>query len=113
MSDLVIDARQDGDFGLVRLKGEARLEEADALRKSGRGLLTGGVKHLLIGVKELSFADSASIGTLMELGKDCAARGGTVVLHGCSKRFLKVLDAMGLSGRFKTAANEAAARKVV
>ncbi len=113
MGDLVIDARRDGEFGIVRLKGEARLEEADALRKSGRGLLASGAKHLIIGIKDLGFADSASIGTFMELHKDCTARGGAMVLHGCSARFLKVLDAMGLSGRFKTAANEAAARKAV
>ncbi len=113
MADLVVDARRDGDFGLVRLRGEARLEEIDLLRERARAVLAAGAKHLLVGLQGLTFADSASVGALMELEKDVTARGGAVVLHGMAPRLAEMLDAMGLSGRFKVAANEAAARKAV
>jgi stage II sporulation protein AA (anti-sigma F factor antagonist) len=113
MGDLVVETKRDGDFGILRLKGEARLEEVDALRKATRSLLQDGSKHILIGVRELTFADSASIGVLMEIQKDALTRGGGFVLHGCSPRFSKMLDAMGLGSRFKTASTEAAAKKAV
>jgi anti-anti-sigma factor len=113
VGDLHVETKRDGDFGILRLKGEARLEEAETVRTAARGLIAGGSKHLLVGVRELTFADSASIGTLIELQKECMAHGGGFVLHGCSGRLSKMLDAMGLASRFKTAATEAAAKKAV
>jgi anti-anti-sigma factor len=113
VGDLVVETKRDGEFGILRLKGEARLEEVDALRNAARGLLTDGIRHLLVGVRELTFADSASIGVLMELQKESMTKGGGFVLHGCSPRFTKMLDAMGLGSRFKTASTEAAAKKSV
>ena len=113
MADLVVESKRDGDFALLRLKGEARLEEVDGVRSAARALLSDGSKHLLIGVRELTFADSASIGVLMELQKEAMARGGGFVLHGCSPRFLKLLEAMGLGNRFRTAATETAAKKAI
>jgi anti-anti-sigma factor len=113
MPDLQVETKRDGDFGILRLKGEARLEEIGAVRTAARTLLEDGSKHILVGVRELTFADSASIGVLMELQKDALTRGGGFVLHGCSPRFSKMLDAMGLGSRFKTASTEAAAKKAV
>ena len=110
MADLTIDASSDGTLGLLHLRGEARLEVIDALRDKAKALLSQGATHLLLGVKDVGFMDSASFGVVLDLQKALKAKGGDLILVGPSARFLKMIDGMGLAGRFATAPSETAAR---
>jgi anti-anti-sigma factor len=110
MSGLSVSSRREDDLGFLELRGEARLEEMPHLRGSARGLLEAGAKSLLVAATRLEFADSASIGTFLELDGDCRARGGAFVLYGLSARMRRVVSDTGLDGRFRIAADEAAAR---
>ena len=111
MADLKIDARREGAIGLVRLSGEARLELIDGLKAAVRRLRTEGAKCVLLSLKDMTFVDSASVGAVLELDKEISAGSGSLVLCAIPVRVAKMLDAMGLSGRLKIAANEAAGRK--
>jgi anti-anti-sigma factor len=113
VADLVVQSRRDGDLGLVDLAGDAGLERVDVFRTAAKSLLAEGAAALVVGVKGLRFADSASLGVFLELDKACAAAKKRFVVHGLSPRIEKTLAAMGLSARFETAANEAAARKLL
>ena len=110
MADLRIDAKCDGPIGLVRLSGEARLEVVDGLRKATRGLQALGARHVLVSLKDVTFADSASVGAVLELEKEVSTAGGILVLHTVPVRIARMLDAMGLSGRLRIAPTEVAAR---
>lgn len=111
--DLVVDARREGETGLLRLRGEARLELSERLLAEGRRLLEEGARHLLVSAQGLAFADSASVGALLELDRECRTRGGRLVLHGVRSHLAKTLDAMGLKERLAVAPSEAAARAVL
>jgi len=110
VADLKIDSRRDGAFGLVTLGGEARLEVIDGLRAAARGLKADGAKHILLSMKDLVFVDSASVGAVLELQRECADAGGLLVLYALPGRLARMLDAMGLTGRLRIAATEPAAR---
>lgn len=113
MGDLTIDATRDGTVGVIRLKGEARLELIDTLRNEARRLAAAGAKHLLLVLVDVAFIDSASIGVVIELQKEIEGKGGTLVLVGITPRFRRMIEGMGLLGRFRTAPDEAAARKLL
>jgi anti-anti-sigma factor len=110
MAGLSISSRREDDLGFLELRGEARLEEVSHLLGAARGLLEGGAKSLLVGAARLEFADSASIGTFLELDAECRRRGGALVIYGLAPRFRRVVTDTGLDGRFHIAADEAAAR---
>ncbi len=73
MAGLTVDARRDGSFGLVKLRGEARLEVIEPLRAHARDMLATGTTRLLVDAAGLAFADSASVGILLELERDAAS----------------------------------------
>ena len=112
MADLKIESRRDGPFGLIRLEGEARLEVIDGLRAAARLLKADGAKHLLVSMKDILFLDSASVGAVLEIQRECTEAGGVLVLYALPGRIARMLDAMGLTGRLRIATCEPAARLV-
>ena len=110
MASLTVDARRDGPYGLVRLKGEARLEVIEPLRTHVRGLLAAGTTRLLVDAAGLAFADSASVGILLEVQRDAEKAGGGLVLYGATKRLVRMLEGMGLHTVFTLRPDEAGAR---
>jgi len=110
MAGLTVDAHRDGPWGLVRLKGEARLEVIEPLRARAREMLAGGSTRLLVDAAGLAFADSASVGILLELQHDAEQAGGGLVLHGATKRVVRMLEGMGLSDVLGLHPDEASAR---
>jgi anti-anti-sigma factor len=113
VSGLSIDARRDGPVAVLKLKGEARLEEVSRLYESARTAKKEGAKHLLVGLQGLEFVDSASMGAFIELEREYKEAGGSMVLFSCGRRFLRLMDDMGLKGRFPVAADEASAARLV
>jgi anti-anti-sigma factor len=110
MPGLTVDARRDGPFGLVKLKGEARLELVEPLRAQVKGMLADGIARVLVDAVGLAFADSASIGILLELQREAEQAGGGLVLYAATKRMTRMLEGMGLTGRLKLFETETAAR---
>ena len=110
MADLTFTTRRDGPVGQLTLIGEARMEHVDGWRTAGNALRADGAKHLLIDVRALTFADSASMGALIHLQNDYATAKGRVILIGPRERMRKMISAMGLSGHIHTAPDEVAAR---
>jgi len=113
VADLSIQTKRDGKVAVLVLAGEARLERIEALRKEGKALAAGGVASLLVDVKGLTFADSASVGALLEMQKACAAAGGKFVMVASPPRLARQMHDMGLGGRFLFAPDEAAGRKLL
>jgi anti-anti-sigma factor len=113
--DLVVTATYDGGAaaGVLRLSGEARLEVVDSLRDRAREMFAQGARHLILSVGSLSFADSASIGTVLDLQKQVETRGGRLVLAGPTPRFRRVIESMGLASRLPIAPDETAAKALL
>ena len=109
--ELEIRSRRDGSVGIVALGGEARLERVSALRSEVASLRAAGAKSLILDLSSLTFADSASVGALLDLQRTTAAAGGKMVLVGCPPRLRRQMEDMGLAGRFAMSADEASARK--
>lgn len=110
MADLIVDSHRQGPVGVVTLSGEARLDTCDAIRAKGSALVRTGAKHLLIDARGLTFADSASIGALIQLQSELAPVEGRMILIGAPERLRKTISTMGLSGRIRTAPDEVTAR---
>lgn len=110
MVGLSVESRRDGDVAVLVLKGEARLEAVEPLREAARVLIDAGVARIVVDAAQLAFADSASIGVLLDVQRRAERAGGGLVLCGASQRFRRTLDAMGLLPRLKLLADEASAR---
>jgi anti-anti-sigma factor len=110
MTGLSVSSHLEEDLGFLQLKGEARLEGMAHFQGAARGLLAGGARSLLVDAGQLEFADSASIGTLLDLEKRCKAKGGVLVLYDLRPRLRRLVNDTGLGDRFRMAADEAAAR---
>ena len=113
MADLEIDAKRDGAYAVVALKGEARLEQIDRLRDAVRPLIEEGATRVVVGFKELKFADSASVGALLELQRTAEAAGGGLAIHGVPTRLARMFEGMGLASRMRSSPSESAARKAL
>jgi len=113
VSGLAIESRRVADVAVVVLRGEARLEAVEPLRLEGRALLADGVRYLLLDLGALSFADSASVGTILDLARDAERKGGGIALFGATKRLARMLDGLGLLGRLRLVADEADARRTL
>jgi anti-anti-sigma factor len=113
--DLVVTAAYDGGCaaGILRLSGEARLEVVDGLRDRAKEMFDQGARHLVLSIGSLSFADSASIGTVLDLQKQAESRGGRLVLAGPTPRFRRVIEGMGLATRLPIAPDETAAKSLL
>jgi anti-anti-sigma factor len=113
--DLVVTATYDGGVaaGVLRLSGEARLEVVDSLRERAKEMFALGARHLVLLVGSLSFADSASIGTVLDLQKQVQARGGQLVLASPTPRFRRTIEGMGLASRLPIAPDETAAKALL
>jgi anti-anti-sigma factor len=113
MVGLKIEPRREGEAAVVRVSGEARLEVAEPLRTEARALLAGGVRFLLFDVADLTFADSASLGLMLEIQREAEKKGGGFALFGARARLARTLDGTGLAARMKSSPDEATARKAI
>ncbi len=107
---LDIDARLEGDLGLIGLSGEARVESMPELEAVLQRLPADGARHLLVDLSRLRFMDSASAGALLRAERHQRDRGARLVLHSLHRRVTRLLDAAGLGDHFELAADEPEAR---
>ena len=110
---LDIDARLDGDLGLLGLSGEARVESSAEIEAAFQRLPSDGAHHVLVDLSGLRFMDSASAGALLRAERQQRDRGARLVLHSLHRRVARLLDAAGLGDHFEVAGDEVEARALV
>jgi anti-sigma B factor antagonist len=85
-----------GEAGpVVVLSGEADLRSAGRLSELLTAELAAGPVRLVVDVSGLSFADSASVRTLVLAGRTLRERGGVLVLTRPQPAVLRVLELLG------------------
>ncbi len=90
-----------GDCGpVVVLSGEADFSDLPQLSAVISGQLSGGTRRLTIDVSGLSFADTATIRTLVVAAKELKERGGSLVLLYPRQPVARVLTLLGTDHMF-------------
>jgi anti-anti-sigma factor len=113
MADLQVTSQREQDVGILHVNGEVRLEIGESLHAAGQGLLSDGVRNLLVDLGGVTFMDSASLGVLIRLAQEVEVDDGRIVLYDLSRIVRRLLDHAGLGERFVVAVDEAAARALL
>jgi stage II sporulation protein AA (anti-sigma F factor antagonist) len=86
-----------GETGpVVTLSGEADLSTAAELSEALTRQVASGPQHLTVDISGLSFADSASVRTLVGAGRAMKDRGGTLELTNPQPAVTRLLSLMGV-----------------
>jgi anti-anti-sigma factor len=113
MTGLEVEARWPEDLCILALRGEARLETVHRLDEAAAEALDKGVRALLIDCTHLAFMDSASAGSLLGIRNRAASEERGLVLYGVPRVIQRLFERGGMSERFLTAGDEAAALALV
>jgi len=107
---LDIQARASKDVTILDLKGKIILgTESASLRETIRSLLTEGKKKILLNLGNVSFIDSAGVGTLVASFTTARAAGGEMKLNKLTQKFRETLQVTRLLTVFETYDDEAEA----
>ena len=107
---LDIQARESKDVTILDLKGKIILgTESASLRESIRNLLNEGKKKILLNLGNVSFIDSAGVGTLVASFTTARAAGGEMKLNKLTQKFRETLQVTRLLTVFETYDDEAEA----
>lgn len=108
--NLVINTRDSGGVTIVDCKGKIILgDESSALRETIKQLLAGNKKRILLNLGEVTFIDSAGVGTLVAAYTSSKAQDGELKLANLTKRFKETLQVTRLLTVFETYETEAEA----
>ncbi|HEX8325166.1 MAG TPA: STAS domain-containing protein [Tepidisphaeraceae bacterium] len=106
----VIDARQDGDTAVFRLKDEIDLHSSPDLRTDILAVLQKGkIKKLVLNLAEVPYVDSSAIAVMVEALQKLRKTGGKVCLTNLSGRVKGLLEIARLDQIFTVKATEAEA----
>lgn len=105
-ADAVADVVTDGDATIVRLAGEIDLYNAEAVREALRKASTG-AGAVVVDLSSVDFADSTTIGILLETRS--RLNGRPLVLVAPPPQVVRALQACGVDGRLPIYATLAAA----
>jgi len=107
---LDIQARESKDVTILDLKGKIILgAESASLREAVRGLLDDGKRKILLNLGNVSFIDSAGVGTLVASFTTARAAGGEMKLCKLTQKFRETLQVTRLLTVFETYDDEAEA----
>jgi anti-sigma B factor antagonist len=98
--------------GVTVLEIEGRIvlgEESNAFRERVKSLLAGGKKKIALDMKNVTYIDSAGLGTLVATFHSARSQGATLKLANLGSKFKEVLQVTKLYTVFETYDNEAAA----
>ena len=96
MSPLRISVAAGQAGPVVTLSGEADLSTAAELNEVLTRQVASGSRHLTVDVRELSFADSASVRTLVLAGRAMKDRGGALEVTNPQPAVARLLSLMGV-----------------
>src|SRR5580698_10131873 len=98
--------------GVTVLDIEGRVvlgEESNAFRGKVKGLLAAGKKKIVLNLAQVTYIDSAGLGTLVATFHSARSQGATLKLANLGTKFKEVLQVTKLMTVFDTYDNEAAA----
>ena len=102
--------RETNGVTVVEIEGRIVLgEESNAFRERVKGLLAGGKKKIVLDMKNVTYIDSAGLGTLVASFHSARQQGATLKLANLGSKFREVLQVTKLYTVFETFDNEAAA----
>ena len=99
-----------GDVTVLEIEGRIVLgEESNAFREQVKNLLAAGKKKIVLNLSNVSYIDSAGLGTLVATFHSARAQGATLKLSHLGAKFKEVLQVTKLMTVFDTYENEGAA----
>ena len=108
--DLNILNKQIGDVSVVALKGRIILGEgSSALRERIKSLVGDGKKKIVLNMANVTYIDSAGLGTLVAAHISVKKQGTTLLLSDLGNKFHEVLQITRLLTVFSVYATEAEA----
>jgi anti-sigma B factor antagonist len=107
---LKITQREMEGVDVLALEGRIVLgEESNALRESVKGLLAKGQKKIVLNMTNVTYIDSAGLGTLVASHHSAKAQGASLRLSNLGAKFQEVLQVTKLLTVFDVYDSEAAA----
>ena len=107
---LKVTNREVGGVSVVQLEGRIVLgEESNALRERVKGLLTENKKKIVLNMDNVTYIDSAGLGTLVAAYHSARSQGATLKLANLGSKFREVLQVTRLLTVFEVFDSEAAA----
>ncbi len=95
---------------VVEIEGRIVLgEESNAFRERVKSLLAAGKKKIVLDMKNVTYIDSAGLGTLVATFHSARSQGATLKLANLGSKFKEVLQVTKLYTVFETYDNETAA----
>ena len=95
---------------VVEIEGRIVLgEESNSFREKVKGLLSAGKKKIVLNLQNVSYIDSAGLGTLVATFHSARSQGATLKLANLGAKFKEVLQVTKLMTVFDTYDNEAMA----
>ncbi len=102
--------REVNGVSVIDLEGRIVLgEESNSFRERVKGLLAAGKKKIVLNLANVSYIDSAGLGTLVATFHSARSQGATLKLANLGQKFKEVLQVTKLMTVFDTYENEAAA----
>jgi anti-sigma B factor antagonist len=102
--------REVNGVNVIDLEGRIVLgEESNAFRERVKSLLAAGKKKIVLNLANVSYIDSAGLGTLVATFHSARSQGATLKLANLGQKFKEVLQVTKLMTVFDTYDNEAAA----
>ena len=102
--------RQVGGVDVLDIEGRIVLgDESNSFREKVKGLLAAGRKKIVLNLAQVSYIDSAGLGTLVATFHSAKSQGATLKLVSLGAKFKEVLQVTKLMTVFDTYENEAAA----
>jgi anti-anti-sigma factor len=74
--DLHVDKKTVNDIGIVSADGVVDLQSMKPMREAVRGLITDGVKHMVLDLRKVSYMDSAGISVIVSAIRGVSERKG-------------------------------------
>ncbi len=107
---LKLNSREVEGINILRLEGRIVLgEESNALRERVKGMLAENKKKIVMNMDNVTYIDSAGLGTLVAAYHSARAQGATLKLSNLGSKFQEVLQVTKLMTVFEVFDNEAAA----
>jgi len=107
---LKITNREMDGVAVVHMEGRIVLgEESNALRESVKNLLGENKKKIVLNMSDVTYIDSAGLGTLVAAFHSARAQGATLKLANLGSKFQEVLQVTKLMTVFEVFDSEAAA----
>ena len=107
---LRITDREASGVTVVEIEGRIVLgEESNSFREHIKGLLAAGKKKIVLNLANVSYIDSAGLGSLVATFSSAKGQGATLKLANLGNKFKEVLQVTKLMTVFDVYDNEAAA----